>query len=81
MHIISQKKYAIAVLNSNKEAFIIHIAFLGLDLKILIYPAQKAQIASLLSKKDTILTKYLNFATILFKKAAAKLLNCFAINK
>lgn len=40
---ISQKNFIVAAQNSNKEAFVLHIAYLSL--KILINPAYKAQIA------------------------------------
>ena len=66
-----QKKFAKAMLDKNIEAFMIHISSLSLRLKMTIYLAKKAQIASLLVKKVTIiLAKYLDFADAFSKKPA-----------
>ena len=51
----------------------VHMNFLSLTLKMIIYSAQDAQIALLLAKKVTILTKYTDFANV-FSKNLAKML-------
>ena len=48
---------------------------------MMIYLAQKAQIALLLAKKVTLLAKYLDFANILLKKSAKVLLKQTGINE
>lgn len=52
-----------------------------LDTKMLFYPAQVAQIALIIIKKITILTKYLNFINIFSKKIVMKPFKHFNINK
>lgn len=68
MQIIRKKKFAIAALNLGKKAFIIKMAYLKAI--ILIYLAQKAQIALLIIKKINILVNYLAFANVILKKQA-----------
>ena len=46
-----------------------------------IYPARKAQIASLLNKKVIVLAKYLDFANVLSKKSAKVLPEQSAVNE
>lgn len=59
------------VLNPANKAFVVYMAHL--KAKILIYLAWKAQITLLLTKKDIVLAKYLDFTDVFSKKSAIKL--------
>lgn len=80
IHITSQKKFLIIVLNLDKKAFLVYIAFLSLGLKIFIYLTRKAQIALMLIEKVMILTKNSDFVNIFSKKLAIKGSKHFVIN-
>lgn len=69
------------MLDKNVKAFIMYVASLFLDFKIIICPAQEAKIALLVARKVTILTKYLDYANIFLKKLAIELPKYFDINK
>lgn len=56
VQIIDLREFVVAALNPIKQAFIVHVAYL--DANILRHPVWKAQIASLIAKKVTVLTKY-----------------------
>ena len=60
------------------EAFIIYVAFFSLRL---IHLALKTQIVLSLTKKMTILVKYLDFVDIFLKKLTTKLPKYLSINK
>ena len=62
------------------ETFIIYIALLSLDTKIMMYLAQKTQIVLLIAKNVTVLAKYINFVNVFLKKSAIKLVKHFNIN-
>lgn len=62
---IDWKKFAVVALAPEKEAFIVHMAYLGS--KMLIYLAQKPQIALLLGKKIFVFEKYADFSNIFSK--------------
>lgn len=81
VQIIGYKKYAAAILDLNKETFIIHIVFLYPGSKISVYLAQKSQIALLIAKKIAILTKYSDYTNIFFKNLVKELCKYFTINK
>lgn len=68
-------------MDPSKEAFIVHVASLGLSSKISIHPAREPQIASLLAEEVTVLAKYLDFADVFFKETAAELPKRSAINE
>lgn len=59
---VDWKTFAIAALASNKEGFIIYIAYLRS--KMSIYTACKAQVALLLAKNISVLEKYANFLDV-----------------
>lgn len=63
------------------ETFIVYIALLSLDTKIMMYLAQKTQIVLLIAKNVTVLTKYINFVKVFLKKLTIKLIKHFNINK
>ena len=56
------------------------MSFLSLGSKMTIYPARKAQVALLLTKKVTVLAKYLDFADVFLKKLAEILPEYTGIN-
>lgn len=66
--LIGHKKFVIAALDLSKKTFIVHIAFLNFDAKILIHLAQKSQIALLFTKKVVIPATYLDYTNVLLKK-------------
>lgn len=68
-----------AALNQIQKAFVIQIVYLYNT--ILIYLAQKTQIALLLFKKVIIVKKYYNYVDIFSKKSAVKLFKRSNINK
>lgn len=66
VQIIDRRKFAEAALNLIEKAFLVYEAYLGT--KMSINPAREAEIASMITKKVTILAEYLNFANIFFWK-------------
>lgn len=68
MQIINQKKSAAAALAPNKEAFVMHVAYLRA--KILIHPTQETFMALWLVKKVSIPNEYTDFSDVFFKKLA-----------
>ena len=79
VQMIDYRKFAAAALNSNKDVFIVHVAYLGA--KMSIHPARKAQIALLLAKKVSVPEKYADFSDVVFKESAAVLPKCSDMNK
>lgn len=67
MELIDKKDFTKAVLDEDVEAFIVHMISLSLGW-MTIYRARKAQIALLLIKEVTVLTKYINFTDVFSKK-------------
>lgn len=63
VQMINQKKFAAITLDPVKEAFIVHVAYLGA--KMSIYPAHNAQIILFVAKKVTIATKYSDSVDVL----------------
>ena len=76
---INKKAFAKAILDENVKVFVIHIAFLNLDMTL--YPAWKAEIALLFFRKVVFLKKYTTFANVFLKKLAHILLEHMGINK
>lgn len=71
IELINKKVFAKAELDENVGAFIIHMTFFSLSkLTILIYPARKAQIASLIAKEIKILVKFSDFSNVFSEKKA-----------
>lgn len=65
VQIIDEKKFTTVALDLTKKAFVIHIVYL--ESKMSIHSACKAQIAYVVAKKVTVLTKDLDFADIFSK--------------
>lgn len=61
------------------KTFVVHIALL--IYKILIHLAWETQIALVLAQEIIVSTKNLDFSNIFWKKSAAKIPECFVINK
>lgn len=83
MELVEIKKLATVALDSNDKTFIVYIVFLtSSDLSLEIYPSFRAQIAFLKANKDLTsnLSKYINFANIIFKDLTVKLLEHTRIN-
>ena len=78
---IDKKEFAKATLDKNIEPFVVHISFLSLRLKMMIYPAQDAQIALLLAKKVTVPVEYADFADVFLNKLTKVLPKRIKINK
>lgn len=78
MQFINRKKFVRAALDLDKEAFVVHMAYL--EAKIWIHLAQEAQVGLLLTEKITVPDDYLNYTDIFSKKLAAKLSKCSDIN-
>ena len=75
---INKKEFTKAVLDENAEDFVVYVAsFIS---KITIHPAEKAQIALLLTKKVILPENYLDFANVLSKKSAKVLSERTGIN-
>ena len=81
VELIGKKEFALAALDENIEAFMLYLSSLSLRLKMLIDPAQKAQIALMLAKKVTVVAEYTDFADVFLKKFAKVLPKCTNINK
>ena len=65
MKIIDRKKFAKVELDKHIETFVMHVTSLA---RMMIYLANKAQIASLVTKKLKIPSKYSDFKTIFSKE-------------
>ena len=81
VELIDKKKFAKVALDENINDFIVHVSSLSLKSKMTIYPAWKAQIASLLVEKVTVPAKYLDIANIFSKKSAKMLPEYIRINE
>ena len=81
IELINKKVFAKATLDKNVKAFVVHVGCLSLGLKMTIYLAWEAQIASLLAKKVTVLVKYADFANVFLKELAKVLWKQTSINK
>lgn len=68
-------------MDPDKKTFVVFVFTLDLSLKISIFLAWKAQVASLFAKKVIISAKYFNFADVISKKTSVKLLEHSVINK
>ena len=79
VELINKKKFAKIALDENVKAILIYVVFF--TLKITIYLAREAHIALLLTKKDLVLEKHLNFADLFSKKSAEVLSKRIGINK
>ncbi len=82
VELIGKKKFAVAALDPEHEAFVVHVAALSVDSGDEVHPLRKAQIAHL--KADEVPTKipskYADFADIFSLKLAAKLPEHTGIN-
>ena len=74
-----KKQSVKAVLDKYFKACIFYIA--SFILEIIIHLVYRAQIASLLAKKVTILAKFLDFADVFLKDSAKTLLNWIGVNE
>ena len=81
VELINKKEFAKVALNENIEAFMVHVSFLNLGLKMTIYSDWEAHIALLLAEKITVSAEYLDFADIFSKKSAKVLLEHIRIDK
>ena len=68
-------------LDKNIETFVVYMSFLSLRSKMMIYKAQKAQIALLLAKKITVPVEYPDFADVFLKESAEVLPEHTRMNK
>ena len=68
VEINNQKEFAKAALDKNIEAFMVYVS--SLKLRMSIHIAREAQLALLLTKKVTMLTKYLDLADVFLEKLA-----------
>ena len=81
MKLIDKKKFAKATLDEHIKAFMMHVSFLSLGLKMTIHPALKAPIVLLLAKKVILPAKYLDFTNVFSKESAEVLPKCTEINE
>ena len=77
---INKKKFAKTILDKIIKAFVIYIISFSLNL-IIIYLTKKAYIALLIAKKVKVLTKYLDFLDVFFKKNTSILLKITNFNQ
>ena len=77
----NKKEFAKVTLDENVKAFVMHVSFLSLGLKMTIHPAREAQIASLLAEEVNVPVKYADFANVFSKKSAGILPKCTRINE
>ncbi len=82
VELIGKKEFAVAALDLEYKAFVVHIAAVIVDLGDEVHPSRRAQIAHL--KADEALTKilieYADFADVFLPKLAAKLPEHTGIN-
>ena len=67
MEIIDKREFALVVLNTDDENFIIYIAPLAKQIIMPIYPSCQAQVATLISEETGISSKYFKFPTSFFQ--------------
>lgn len=79
---IGTKKFVVATLNLDDEAFIIHIAAFNISPDNKIHPSKKAQIVDLKTDeaRTKVHNKYINFKDVFLPKLAGKLANHMDIN-
>ncbi len=82
VELIGKKEFAVAALDPEHEAFVVHVAALSVDSGDEVYPSRRAQIAHL--KADEALTKvpsmYADFVDVFSPKLAAELPEHTGIN-
>ena len=80
--LIGKKEFAVAVLDSEHEIFVIHVAALSVDPCDEVHASKKAQIAHLKADEapTEVPSEYTNFADVFSRKLAAKLLKHMRIN-
>lgn len=79
MNLIKKKEFVKTPFDEYVKTFIVYITLLNLSL-ISIYPAKKAKISLLITKKVNILEKYSNFSNIFLEKKALVLLKITNLN-
>ena len=79
VQMIDRREFAAAALAPDKEAFVVHVAYLGA--KMSIYPARKAQMASLLAEEVSVPKEYADFSDVFSQESAAVLPERSAINE
>lgn len=77
---IDKKKFTKAALNKNVEIFVMYMTFIDLS-SMLIHPAKKTQIASLITKKVKISAKYSDFNNVFLKKKTLVLPKIIKLNQ
>ncbi len=75
VELIGKKEFAAAALNPEHEAFVVHVAALGINSDDKVHPSRRAQIAHLKADEATIKvpSKYADFANIFSPKLAVEL--------
>ncbi len=82
VELIEKKEFAVAALDPEHEAFVVHITVLSVDSDNKVHPSKGAQIAHLKANKATtkVSSKYADFADVFSPKLAAELLEHIGIN-
>lgn len=75
-----KRENSAAILNKIKETFIVHIIYPLTAHIMAIYPAQKTQIALLLTDKASVATKNTNFAKVFPTKVITRLFKYIALH-
>ena len=82
IELIGKKEFAAVALDSEHEAFIVHIIVLSVDPGDEIHPSKRAQIIHLKANEvpTKVSSKYADFADVFFSKLAIELLEHMGIN-
>ena len=67
VEIIDKKEFAVAALNADDQAFVVHVPALAQRMTMPIYPSCQAQVATLTSKKTGILWVFRLFQRLFFR--------------
>lgn len=80
VELINYKKFAAAVLDSKKEAFVIHVVLL--EIQKIVHLSYRAQIASFITNKRPVevLKEYVEYIDVFFKETATELQEHTGIN-
>ena len=80
VEIINKREFAVAVLNTDNETFMVHIAALVKPITMPIYPSCQTQVAALTSEETGMPAEYSDFSNVFSSDSAVELLEHIEIN-
>ena len=80
VEIIDKREFAVSVLNTDNETFVVHVAALAKPTTMPIHPSCQAQVAALMSEETGIPAEYSDFSNVFSSDSAAELPEHTGIN-